>query len=293
MYGLTDPDPALAFPESRILSARESADLYLSLPFGTVDDGSGTLQALPPICKLIWATYDGSTTAQSFINAYTHLGHGDPTVVLVKSTDGAIFGGYAADAWIFDDLFRGTPRSYLFSVTRDVKLPYTGRVKGPKQVNDDVLRQEAAAAHAAELAEYTAIEQAMAEANGGAAPYDPQGRLVVVEYDDDGNASQRTLARPAPRPFVRADAMRAGQFGIQFGLKDLVLSDDFTNCSSEVEQSYGIGLRMGGPEARSILAGSHTFKPETIEVWSIYSDVGSGLPEDDGSADAGSAAPSQ
>ena len=131
----------------------------------------------------------------------------------------------------------------------------------------------AAAAYAAELAEYTAIEQAMAEANGGAAPYDQQGRLVVVEYDDDGNASQRTLARPAPRPWVRCDAMRAGQFGIQFGLRDLVLAEDFNNCSSEVEASYGIGLRQGSAESRSLLAGAHTFRPEMIEVWSIYSCV--------------------
>ena len=203
VYGLTDPDPMLAFPESRILSAREAADLYLSLPFGTVDNGAGQLQALPPQCKLIWATYDGSTTTQSFINAFSHLGHGDPTVLLIKTSEGAVFGGYAADAWVFDDLYRGTPRSFLFSISRDVKLPYTGRARGPKQASDDVLRAELAAAHVAELAEYEAIEQAMAEANDGHAPFDPQGRLIVVEYDDDGTATQRTLARPATGPSCR------------------------------------------------------------------------------------------
>lgn len=35
-----------------------------------------------------------------------------------------------------DDLYGGKPTSFLFSITKDCKLPYHGRVKGPKQAGD-------------------------------------------------------------------------------------------------------------------------------------------------------------
>ncbi len=35
-----------------------------------------------------------------------------------------------------DGQFGGNPRSFLFSVTHDCKIPFHGRVKGPEQTSD-------------------------------------------------------------------------------------------------------------------------------------------------------------
>jgi hypothetical protein len=87
---------------------------------------------------------------------------------------------------------------------------------------------------------------------------------------------------------VRCDALRASARAVQFGVRDLVLAEDFTACSSEVEASYGIGLRPGSAEARSMLAGAPEFKCAVVELWSIYSDVGDALEADEASSAAGS-----
>lgn len=279
VYAMEDPDPAFAFPASRILSPPDANALYLTLPFGHVGDegraDDASFGAMPPAAKLIWATYDGSSTVQSFMNAYAQLGNGNATVVVIKATSGHVFGGYAATPWAFDDLFGGSPRSFLFSITRDVKVPYTGRAKGPKQITDDLLRQEHEAAHEAEVAAYEEIEAEMAALSPSGVPeYDVHGRLIVVEVDETGAEVERVLARPKPRPFVRCDATKSSARSLQFGVRDLVLSDDFTRCSSEVEASYGIGLRPGSAEARSLLAGAPEFVPEIIEIWAVASELG-------------------
>ncbi len=38
---------------------------------------------------------------------------------------------------VSDGDFYGTPKSFLFSITNDCKIPYHGRVKGPRQASDD------------------------------------------------------------------------------------------------------------------------------------------------------------
>ena len=43
---------------------------------------------------------------------------------------------------VSDGNFGGTPRSFLFSITNDCKIPYHGRVKGPRQDHDDAVRRE-------------------------------------------------------------------------------------------------------------------------------------------------------
>ena len=56
---------------------------------------------------------------------------------------------------------------------------------------------------------------------------------------------------------------------IQFGLSDLNIEGDFNLCTSELEYSYGIGLQPGSLDAKTLLAGSPTFKIDHIEVWAL------------------------
>ena len=72
-----------------------------------------------------------------------------PTVLVVKAGD-HVFGGFAADSWNLTGAYGGDARSFLFAVTRDVKLPYTGRIKGPEQASDRLLAQQAMEAYGRE-----------------------------------------------------------------------------------------------------------------------------------------------
>ena len=54
---------------------------------------------------------------------------------------------------------------------------------------------------------------------------------------------------------------------ITFGKIDLCFEDDLRNCSSEIENSYGVGLKPKSQEAKSFLAGRHQFEVNVLEVW--------------------------
>ena len=76
---------------------------------------------------------------------------------------------------------------------------------------------------------------------------------------------------------------------LQFGIKDLVLRGDFTACSSELENSYGMGIERlmstfdtnndgiideseRAAMARyqqTFLAGAGIFTADEVEVWSV------------------------
>lgn len=241
-------------------------------------DGTGAPSAsVPPVTHLIWATYDGpmSSTVTSLMNAYDNLGGGNPTVLLVK-VGAQVFGGYAADPWTFDDQYGGTPRSFLFTITRDCKIPYTGRQRGPRQPSDELLRLEHDRLHAEEVAYYEEQEGRMAQLTGGQPLYDEGGRLIVIDFDAYGREYRTLLPKPHPRPFVRCDALKANPETVQFGVTDLVLRGDLSGCSSMLEYSYGIGLRPGSEEARTFLAGVASFKPDAVELWAVSPDTGMG-----------------
>ena len=60
-------------------------------------------------------------------------------------------------------------------------------------------------------------------------------------------------------------ALKAGPGIMQFGLSDLVIQGDMSNCISVLEKGYGIGLRP--EQARCFLAGSRQFSVDAVEVW--------------------------
>ena len=143
-----------------------------------------------------------------------------PTVFILKSGD-YIFGGYASSPWEMTDEPFGTPRCFLFSLTLDLKIPYTGRARD--------LEAEAAA-----------------QAEGLQVPH---------------------------------EALMAGEGYIQFGAYgDLCFLGDMSECTSCLEQDYGLGLPAEGKEAKTLLAGSTTFAIDSIEIYEILgsSAVGAG-----------------
>lgn len=187
---------------------------------------------------------------------------------------GAVCGGFAADAWDFNGAFGGSPRSFLFSLTNDVKLPYHGRVKGPKQPSDEYLRQQHELAQAELHGAYLEMLQAASAQSGGNPTFDEAGRLLVVQLDEAGREVVVPYAVPRPRPFVRHDCLRSafdgdGGCSLQFGLRDLVVAGDFGSCSSELEASYGMGLRPGSADAGTLLAGAPHFAADVVEVWAV------------------------
>ena len=56
---------------------------------------------------------------------------------------------------------------------------------------------------------------------------------------------------------------------MQFGVKDLIINGDFSNCSSNLEYTFGIGLVRGSEETKTLLAGSETFKVDELELWAV------------------------
>lgn len=280
-----DVDRTLAFPGSRLLSNAEALTLFTCLPFGapmtaeeallaTSPAAASGLGALPPLTRLLFATYADAPSTQGFLAKYLSSGHKGPTVVLVKA-NGQVFGGYAADGWDFSGFFGGSPRSFLFSVTKDTKIPYTGRAKGPPQENDELLRQAHELANLQVMDDFNALVEQARQINGGSEPqFDEAGRLLLVQYDAAGNATTTPIPVPRPKPFVRHNSLRSTEAVLQFGLKDLVLRGDFSDCSSELEATYGVGLREN--EARTFLAEAGSFRAEAVEVWAVMPVEGNG-----------------
>jgi len=75
-------------------------------------------------------------------------------------------------------------------------------------------------------------------------------------------------AQGYPLP-MQHDCLEGSVDAIQFGIHDLVLRGDFSECSASLEGSYGFGLAPGSAEANTFLAGGQTFKADAVEVWQV------------------------
>eukprot|EP00771_Trimastix_marina_P000416 gnl/Trimastix_PCT/1434.p1 GENE.gnl/Trimastix_PCT/1434~~gnl/Trimastix_PCT/1434.p1 ORF type:complete len:982 (+),score=230.15 gnl/Trimastix_PCT/1434:57-2948(+) len=106
--GLTEMQP---FVESRILDRVQAQILYFNI--------SLAYQAQTVLYY--------STTAHPRSLAELHRrsdGHGQ--TVVVARVGSQVFGGYASTSWNMNGTRFGTPRSFLFSLTRDTRIPYKG-----------------------------------------------------------------------------------------------------------------------------------------------------------------------
>ena len=84
-------------------------------------------------------------------------------------------------------------------------------------------------------------------------------------------------ALPPPPTGILQPGSRQVKFGvlvsnqqlIQFGAGDLVLSNDFKACSSELEHSFGCGLAVDSDQAKNLLAGASRFSCDEVELWAV------------------------
>ena len=228
----------------------------------------------PPATLLLAAPEGGAATSVTeLLAAYEAFGAREPAVLLLRA-GGFVFGAYAADALeLGHEFFFGTPRCFLFSVSRDAKFPYHGRVRGPRQANDDALRAGHELANLQASSTFNELLMQARELSGGMEPtFDEAGRLLVVQVDPATGAPQViTVPVPRAKPFVRCDALRvdSGEEVWQFGVGDLVLRGNMAACSSDLEKSYGVGLRQ--EEAVGLLAGAADFRVDRAELWAVTS----------------------
>ena len=250
-------------------SAFVGSPLLLSLGAG-VSHLFACLPTGPTTTTRLLAAQEGpSLSVSALLTAYASKGRGDPSVLLIRSRSGHVFGGYAEDPWATTDLYYGTPRSFLFSLSRDVKLPYHGRIHGPRQANDEELRAAHELANLQVLAEEAALLQQAREMSGGTDPvFDEAGRLLLALVDPTtGRTTVTPIPIPKPKPFIRHDALRANSGTMAWGVGDLILRGDLSFCTSDLEHSYGIGLRA--EEAAVLLAGSSEFSVDRVELWAL------------------------
>ena len=66
-------------------------------------------------------------------------------------------------------------------------------------------------------------------------------------------------------------AFSARRDELRIGDGDLCIDASLGKGSSELENSYGIGLLPGSPEALCLLAGKPFFRIDQLEVWAILS----------------------
>ena len=275
--------PDKMFPDSRVLtSADASMRVFLCLPFesgamgGTFGGGFGSTgsHSAPPTTRKIFSSADAYPPGLAEFPAhYTSwvTTNGSPvgTVVLVKS-GGHLFGGYTPEPWRFDGNFHGSPKAFLFSLTRDCKVPYTGRKPGPAQDADRVMRAEHEEQNINIQINFEQARQAEID------------RLLMegVSFDEVGNVmsnprgadvSKLDIPPPRKRPWFRVDAQRSTPDTLQFGVGDLVLAGDLSECTTQLESSFGIGLQPGSVETRTFFGGAAdgVFKADVVEVWAV------------------------
>jgi len=72
--------------------------------------------------RLLYRSSRDGASAASFHTACDGQG---PTVTLIKSSGGYVFGGYAGLAWLSDNLWHACPSAFLFTVTNPHGDPIT------------------------------------------------------------------------------------------------------------------------------------------------------------------------
>ena len=75
---------------------------------------------------------------------------------------------------------------------------------------------------------------------------------------------------------VQHDCVMCTQDMLQFGLKDLTIQSDRVEgheagmtCSSQLEFSYGVGLKLDSVDTKTFLGGAPTFPIDDIEIWAV------------------------
>ena len=169
-----------------------------------------------------------------------------------------------------ESLYGGTTTSFLFSLTHDCKLPYHGRVKGPKQegdpdedeapkddfgFDDSVSRANRSddGRSRGDRSEGVDFRSRMSDDDnmgGGGGDDDDSFARGSRAMDGDSQGPSARPKVPAKYRNLRHDCLWSSKDQLQFGLKDLILKGDLSECSSHLEHSYGVGLNRDSEEAK-------------------------------------------
>ncbi|KAA0171071.1 hypothetical protein FNF28_01076 [Cafeteria roenbergensis] len=274
--GLSESDlDGLAFSSSKLVEGKVAHDLYACLPFvrprvdqgaGGYDYGMSLPEPVPPRAQLVFSTLDDA--APSFRSLAACLAAVEGPTLFIFSANDHLFGAYASQTWRFDGEYHGDASSFLFSITRDARVPFVGRISGPPQPSDAALR--AAHDHEFQMRKerwIAGVTEARARAEASGVVFDANGS--ILEAPEHYPTDDLTVPPPRPRPWKRIDTQYSDEGRISFGLTDLVIEGDLARCSSEIESTFGIGLRAGSTAAKTLLAGAETFAVSNLEVWSV------------------------
>jgi hypothetical protein len=111
---LGDMESDLVFPGTELLTELEANKLYFCLPF----------MANPPLPKMVFSTRMGSKrTLDTLFAACAKVPK--PVVIIITSGE-YTFGAYLSTPLVLTGLWAGSPASFLFSSTLDIKIPYHG-----------------------------------------------------------------------------------------------------------------------------------------------------------------------
>ena len=105
----------MLFVGSDIISTDEAQRLYLSLPFTST----------PPKPEMLYSSLTMQPTLDTLYSACTTVRQ--PVVLLIKSGE-YTFGCYLSMPINLNGIWSGTPNSFMFSLTLDLKFPYHGQL---------------------------------------------------------------------------------------------------------------------------------------------------------------------
>ena len=104
---------------------------------------------------------------------------------------------------------------------------------------------------------------AAAKWNSNGVPFGDQSSCFLFSLTNDAFIPAHGQSEDPCKLFATEDS-------ITFGREDLRIAGNFDDCSSHLENSYGVGLVYGGTKAGTFLAGQPNFVAEVVEVWGFF-----------------------
>ena len=104
---------------------------------------------------------------------------------------------------------------------------------------------------------------AAAKWNSDGEPFGEGSSSFLFSVSQDAFIPYKPRTQDACHLFATEDTLTFGKF-------DLVLADNFDQCSAQIEYSYGIGFQQGSTEAQTFLAGQPVFRADIVEVWGFF-----------------------
>ena len=237
------------FQGSELLDREQAKNLYFCIPMrfsGGVNNCS----------SMIYSSKDQPLSVAAIHEALDDVRqdaeqHG---VVLVGKSGPHTFGAYSHYVPPNESVYHGCFRNFIFSLTKDLKVPYSGRnvTKPPSlEIYKDILKKRRE-------------RERQMYANDGE---DGMEEEDIEITDEEAHMELEQLL--SERGW---DALFGSSDSIFFGGSDLVLTGDLSACVSSLENSYGIGLSR--VDSKSLLAGAETFRLHQLEIFLVSPDDG-------------------